>query len=416
MAFAAAASAEKEKKLPPPVPEQKISFADLGFRGRPTRYMLEGGRACATVDYLDADHVLLTYSVNTVLPRHDVMPVHSDREVLAEVVDLKAGKITQKANWVLHNDDAYLWPLGGGKFLLRSGNDLTLVGSDLKPESFIASDLPVRWVQTDPGANLFVVIVEHEKHTEQEHTLLRHDSLLHNAPEPAEDEEAVGFRIQPLREQVFKAQLPQVGEVSASDAFWLRPEPVASGKYEIQLRRWGKGADIDSRPQIVAKVVSECRPKIYILNAERLIVNTCESGAIRLFGVGLTTKKNGDYAGKALWNVLLRDTLKQTVEPAAGGSRAVIQAIDPERYEDDDQVATGDLRVQDTGSGKMLLRLPLKPMYGTRHIADVSPDGKRLAVLRDASLEIYDLPAEGVAEPDAPPIPEKQPVAVATKK
>jgi hypothetical protein len=58
-----------------------------------------------------------------------------------------------------------------------------------------------------------------------------------------------------------------------------------------------------------------------------------------------------------------------------------------------DDSATQEVRVYQTQTGDMLLKLSCTPVYRTAENFDLSADGRRLAVVRGDAIEVYPLPA-----------------------
>jgi len=57
-----------------------------------------------------------------------------------------------------------------------------------------------------------------------------------------------------------------------------------------------------------------------------------------------------------------------------------------------DTSATQDVRVYQTQTGDLLLKIDCSPVYRSVENFDLAPDGMRLAVVRKAAVEIYRLP------------------------
>src|SRR5215467_1224106 len=85
-----------------------------------------------TIDFLDRDHILLTYNPKKMIRRlPECPPTHEDHFIHAAVLDMRTGAVLHEVDWYLHDGGRYLWPLGSGKFLLRRLNSLYQIDADL---------------------------------------------------------------------------------------------------------------------------------------------------------------------------------------------------------------------------------------------------------------------------------------------
>src|SRR5579875_1435951 len=109
-----------------PVPETRLPFASLGVPPL-SGTLLSAGASMLTVNFVDDTHLLVTYGSRGLVPREADDPEgDKDRMVVAELVELPGGKVLTKTEWHLHDHGRYLWPLGDGRFLLRSRQDLSV--------------------------------------------------------------------------------------------------------------------------------------------------------------------------------------------------------------------------------------------------------------------------------------------------
>ena len=94
-----------------------------------------------TVDFLDREHILLTYNPKKMIRRlPECPPTHEDHFIHAAVLDVPTGKVLRNVDWYLHDGRRYLWPLGSGKFLLRRLNSLYQIDADLNETLLYTSD------------------------------------------------------------------------------------------------------------------------------------------------------------------------------------------------------------------------------------------------------------------------------------
>ena len=99
----------------------------MGFQPLASHFMLDGGTGL-TVDFVDNDHLLVTFSSRGLIPRAaDAQADDDDHLVEARLVELPSGKVLARTEWLLHDRVEYLWNMGHGRFLLRVRDKLTML-------------------------------------------------------------------------------------------------------------------------------------------------------------------------------------------------------------------------------------------------------------------------------------------------
>jgi WD40 repeat protein len=96
-------------------------------------------------------------------------------------------------------------------------------------------------------------------------------------------------------------------------------------------------------------------------------------------------------------------------DSAENGSRFVYESVAVSRpistfdalYPEDVQAQIAG--VYDTESGKLVLVRDASPVLTAGQNVALSPDGKRFAILRNGTIEVYDLPPVSVPPPRTPP-------------
>lgn len=110
-----------------PDPPQRIPLEPFGFQSISSRYLLEGA-SMLTLDYVDGQHLLVTFGVSRLMPRlADCPPDDEDRTVRAVLIELPTGREIARTEWRFHDLGQYLWNLGDGQFLLRKRDALTVI-------------------------------------------------------------------------------------------------------------------------------------------------------------------------------------------------------------------------------------------------------------------------------------------------
>lgn len=132
--------AQTAPKTPDPIPSASIDLSAIGYRVPSRLDRLTEDETAVSLDFVDADHVLLTFNRKKLWQRLPACPPeHDDRLMHAVILELPSGKVLGEKDWYLHDRRRYLWPLGPGKFLLRKLNDLYEVDSSLREKLLLSS-------------------------------------------------------------------------------------------------------------------------------------------------------------------------------------------------------------------------------------------------------------------------------------
>jgi hypothetical protein len=380
-----------------PKPVVKIALEKLGYHGRPTSALLLARTALLTVDFVDGQHVLLTYEYRRLLKR-DADEDNQGRMVRAEVVDLASGMVVRQDDWRLHDASPYLWPMGGGKFLLRVGNVLFQVdGRTLEMKEFLRSDAPLWKVEADEGTGLLTLETVKEKHTAEEHAKLMEESLLSGGPAPAEDYELYGFEISTGKGLVHEP-VTRKGTVVGNETMLLDEQRLREKQYAVSAVSLAEG-ETGARRKLL-EVGSDCAPPLTMLGHDVAMVGICRQSQERVFGVRMD--------GTILWRQKdVRWTWPYMARTEAGNRFAVESvkvswSAGPYDSLDERDMTAGKVEVYDVETGAEAFSTLLTPLYSTLHEVALSPDGMRLAAVRDGCLEVYDLPpVRKAAEPKA---------------
>ncbi len=156
------AATKHEAAAAPPslAPAVRIAVGPLGFVAPSTAY-LSYRMAWATVDFIDDGHLLFTFHSSGLMRRIPGDPANDQDQVIhADVVEIASGKVTQQADWRMHDRQAYLWALQDGKFLVRQRNSLFLTDSSLELRPYLTFDTDLQAVEVSPERTLMAIEVE----------------------------------------------------------------------------------------------------------------------------------------------------------------------------------------------------------------------------------------------------------------
>lgn len=381
----------------PARPSLQLPLREMGFPGYPLS-LLHAGASMATVNVLDSTHVLFTYSLRSLVPRLPGDDANdTDRQVGAVLVELPSGKVLARTKWHLHDHARYLWSAGRGVLVLRTGSELSLL-APLQAlangeEPFRRFALPHRpgqpvLVWGSPDGRVLTVEMEQQ--------------LAPSMGDPEEDGThrrrhytLEFFRLDLGASQKEPIHLEGAGAVGSPVAMklamdgdgYLWAEDNERGKWNVSFNEFG------GKQQKLAPVISSCRPRLDLLSRSQFLVETCRGSdqqpMLASFG----------FDGHENWEEPFGESLQPptlALSPESGRfalSRLVASSTGaPINGMGNDDPISQEIRVYQTESGDMLLRVQCAPAVRSAENFDLAPDGKTLAVLGPETLDIYRLP------------------------
>ena len=162
-AMAGAGSRKKSAAPEPPrvratvQPAFTIAIEPLGFSA-PAPFYLGTRNSLVSLDFLDEDHLLLTFRVPGLIhrERRDMEENTQERKVRALVLHVPDGAVQAEAVWTLHDRRRYIWMLDNGQFLLRDRDELKVGDASLQLKPFLRFPGRVLWVEMDPNRKFVV--------------------------------------------------------------------------------------------------------------------------------------------------------------------------------------------------------------------------------------------------------------------
>jgi len=342
-----------------------------------------------SLDFVDADHVLLTFNRKKLFKRlPGCTPDHEDRLMHAAILEVPGGKVVKEADWYLHDRHRYLWPLGPGKFLLRRWNDLYVVDAELHESLLLSSRKNLLWVSVTPDGGQIIVETANDK-----------ESVQPSAATKLEPKYVVQFldakTLAPKRTLLFN----NFTNVTGTSTGYV--DLVHKGG-DLWLLRFGPTA---IKRHNVARVRSRTIPNVVFPTDNTLAIGRCATASCD-YGVTAFT-----VTGHRLWRQHWPQyRLYPEVTRAPDGSRFGVSTL---RFEapsgpapklDDTQdnpfqidvsqrdVFQQEIQVFDTASGDSVLSVSVSPAVMTGQNFSLSPDASRLALLRGSGVELFDLP------------------------
>jgi hypothetical protein len=388
----------KRKPDPGPPPNVRIEVEPLGYVA-PSMAYLAYRHATTTLDFIDNGHLLFTFRDAGLMHRVPDDPAEDEDQVIrAEVIDIATGKSTEHSQWRMHDRQRYLWPLRGGRFLVRQRNSLYLTDSHLELRPYLQFERQLQLVEISPDRNLMVVEVQKliAPDPDAENGV---SSALSLSPPPKRRGTDV-ILLHPGDNSVLaesEARHP-VDLALVEDSFLNLLESKDPGRWVIQREIF------HGDPKIIGEFKSSCMPTIMTV-----------SDSVAL-AIGCPPKGGSDHIVNAIslrGDLLWQDRWKEryiwpTFDYAEDGSRFAYGSLEVNRdigfmdSLDQSDVVAQMIGVFDTQSGKLELVKNATPVLSAGHNYALSSDGRRFAILREGAIEVYDLPPVPAA-PAAPP-------------
>jgi hypothetical protein len=430
-----------------PQPQLRIPLEPFGFQPVPVRYLLQGA-TMLTLDYLDSNHLLVTFGVSRLMPRlAECPPDDDDHTVEAVLLELPTGRELARTEWRFHDLGQYLWDLGGGRFMLRNRDTLTTLaplqnlaaGHAFAQEPFLHFERQIHSIEVSANHDLLSIeTVKREPPKPVDPNLsqgppppvARHTGLLRRDPSALSPGTGAGAAEGVSDSTPFQIDFIRLVRPGASPGQALeraRIVPVSDGRIHtsksvtIPLTTEGflrsraatrdgvlldfltfEGKDLD-----LGDFATSCPPRPTFVSPSEFIAFGCRGsdGALDLAGFNL----HGDF----LWQMNFTDeqAYPSIASAVAAGRFAFSRTVTSTHVfgtetPSVDQLEAQEVRVIQMYNGKQLLRVTTSPIQRAGQNYTLSPDGLSLAVIHDTlspvkgggiahstAIEIYPLPS-----------------------
>jgi VWFA-related protein len=357
-------------------PKSRIDLAPLGYTGLSAAARQSGG-ANLSVDFLDADHVLVTFNPKKLFKRlPECPPSHADRQVHAMVIAVPGGAVVKEADWYLHDSRRYVWRLGDGRVLLRRLNKLYEVNSNLEEKLIFDSPQELLWVSVTPDGKQ--VIIE-------------------TGTPAAVAKAADGKKDLKAKERV-KISFIDVKTSTVQRSLDVRGmtklEATSSGFADV--RKQASNWLVEFGNTNITRVKARRVPNLLYSSNNTVLVGRC-SVSRDGYNVSAFT-----VAGTFLWRQHWDDCRYWPVVRASeDGSRFAEGTLTirptskkqaPAEEGAQEEGLDQHVQVIDTAAGKSLLSLVVDPAVPDGENFSLSPDGTRLAVVNGTTMDVYELP------------------------
>jgi hypothetical protein len=399
MSSAAAWGAEQPAEKPDltPQPWVTMSLASLGVPSIPSAFV-QSGSSMLTLDMVDDTHLLLTFSSRGLVPREPGDPPDDeDRMVAAELVELPTAKILARADWHMHDHGRYLWRLGKGRFLVRTRHDLFLI----TPEARLETADPLRRISfpTREGTPVFAVTSPDKEMVMVETMAPKEKGKVDTGAGGVivtdsrqvvvidfyrvSGGDAPGVPMKVTGAGVVKARAPLMLPMDADGYLW--PGDAKRGSWPVSFNEFG-GHEVK-----IVNVDSTCTPRLQMVSRFEFLAFTCKGSEARVH------VKSYGMDGHETWEDTLSGTYgtpELAFAPEAGRfamSRIVSPSGDLNFGQMIPDGATQEVRVYQTESGDLLLRVPTSPVTRYAENFDLTEDGAVAAVVNAGVVQVYKL-------------------------
>jgi hypothetical protein len=364
----------------------RIPLEPMGYQTLSQDFLLAGS-SMLTVDFVDKDHLLITFGVRRLMKREANDPANdADRTIGAFLVELPSGKVLARTEWRVHDRSQYLWNLGHGHFLLRVRDQLTTF-------SPMASDDPNEAFREVP-------LIKAERHLVA--VLVSPDGDLLTAETTnwamASDDPNQGFSADPAPVQInFYRLIGSRDGLIASWAGTIRTKTAvvlpltAAGRLDVLeggKNRWLFNFDEHAgKVNELAEWDTSCFPRPTFVGHSEFVAFGCRGSDDRVNFAGFNLK------GEEMWQQNFYDSYVNPTfgyAPEAGrfalGRTIVSGVFDPELPLPSAAVTAEEVRVYQSYNGKQLFKIECSPVERAGQNFALSPDGMKLAVVREAQV------------------------------
>jgi hypothetical protein len=370
----------------------RIPLDPIGYQAITPEFLL-AGNSMLSVDFVDNDHLLVTFSVRRLMKREpDSLPDDDDRTIGAFLVELPSGKVLARTEWRLHDRLRYLWNLGHGRFLLRVRDRLTLIA----PVAAADPNDAFRETLLSPvGRHIVAILVSSDNDLLTVYSIKRplkdgevgEVSFGDSAPAEAAPVQINFYRLTSVSESADGLRIAPAGAIRTREAASL---PMTTAGF-LDVLDGGRGTWLFNFDEHAGKVNellafdTSCFPRSTFVDHGEFVVFGCRGSDDKQTFAGFNLK------GDEMWQQNFSDTFVAPTfafAPAAGrfalGRTLVSTAIDPDSPLPSSIVTAQEVRVYQSYNGKQLLRIDCTPVERAGQNYALSADGLRLAVVRQA--------------------------------
>ena len=378
-------------------PKDEIRVAPLGFAPPAPSYYLGRQVSLVSLDFLAEDRLLFTFHSTGLMKRETDEPA-ANRQIQALVLALPDGKTEVQASWTVPDRTRYLWMLKDGQFLVRTPDGLQRGDGtlELKPLPNLSGD--VRSLALNPGKEIIVTTSPTGASSPQgsgtaSAPQVAEARLASDVPPAAAQADLVMHAVRLNSGQVLLTKSVHAGFNAPVNAQGY-VETTSPQKYRWVLALKGfRGESTE-----LARVDSGCAPNARFITDQKFFLTTCTpEGGLKL--AAIATSGHTDWAidapPEAMWPMLVM---------APDGSRLAREAlvlkdsVNLKKHPKFIKAVKGQVvSVIDAANGKTVFEAPLNPILDGGGNVAFSPSGRRIALLNNGAIQVFDLPPAAVS-------------------
>ena len=374
----AANASETSSRSPEPTTE--IDLQPLGYAGLSAAARQSGG-SNLSLDFLDSQHVLLTFNPKKLFKRLlDCPPTHADRQVHALVMEVPSGKIVKEADWYLHDLRRYVWPLGDGRVLLRKLNQLYEVNANLEERQIFQSEKDLLWISVTPDGKQIIVETSAGASTAPD------TSKPMDRKNPKTNKKRVRVSFLDARTLTVQRTIEVRGTIKL--------EGTSSGVADV--RKQGSNWLVEFGNTYVARVKSRAAPAILYTSPNTILIGRC---AVSREGYNVSAfTLTGAFLWRQRWDTCRYSPVIRHSEVGSRFAAATLTIRRPDATgaigsETSQQEGLEQhIEVLDTVTGNSRLQITTNPAMLDGQNYSLSADGSLLAVVAGTVLDVYELP------------------------
>ncbi|HEX4487738.1 MAG TPA: VWA domain-containing protein [Terriglobales bacterium] len=351
-----------------------IDLAPLGYTEPSTGERLTD-EANASLDFVDANHVLLTFNPKKLLTRvPGCPPTHDDHMIHAVVLEVPSGKVKKEADWYLHDNRRYLWPLGSGKFLLRKLNSVYQIDSSLNEKLLLAVGKDISWLTVSADGKQIILETQ-------------------DAVGPAQAKPKFALQFLSLDSLTPQQTIESGGLVHLNGNGSGYADALRKG--DVWLVRFGP---TPTQRKNIARVKSTCSPEVVYSSSNSLLIGRCPPNSTDYSVSAFTT------AGRRLWaQHWTHKRFSPAVVRSDDNRRFAVTSFSVAEWDGKAPYSTENetdanhhlqqtIQIFDTASGNSIQSLTANPLVVSGQNFTLSPDSMQFAVLHNSQIDLYDLP------------------------
>lgn len=384
-----------DKPTLPPV--FTVPVGPLGFSAPGVFYLLRRHRL-VSLDFLDENRLLFSFQTAGLVSRDAADETEDkERQIRAVVVTLPDGKIECEARWTVPDQARYLWMLKDGRFLLRDTDGLAKGDAALHTAPFLQAPGRLLWIEMDPAQQIIVTnsleTAQGPKDLPGSNRPATGQATITGDKQKLVVQPALSVRTMQLAsgQLIRRTQVPWTNQgldwPINSDGY-LESVKSTNAQWLLNLNNFAGGS------KLISRVTSACSPTPAYVSAAEILVTTCDPGS----GGELTAMST---TGNQFWQVKTStNEMWPLLVIAQDGSRFLRETLilkrTATRYKrplNATDLKGQMVRVFDAADGKMKFEAPVSPLLDGGGNVAISPSGRRVAILNDGAIQVFELAA-----------------------